>query len=170
MICFHSRSASAEPGKGTGECACRLGNTDFLKSVPHFRRRLSNFDFEPFHCRGYIWPTVEHCFQAMKFIDCGINAHEVRTHFLQNIGSTGRAARMQRKWKIIPEDVIKTRWDPYAFDNMTFIHLCKVNYLKLEKPDCEFLKILRALHGAQLWHNPGHGLPKERFWSYEQAF
>lgn len=70
VFMFHSRSAESPPGHGAGERIPAGREPEFaaLAAIPHWRRLLSNFDDAPFELDGLRWRSVEHCFQATKFL------------------------------------------------------------------------------------------------------
>jgi ribA/ribD-fused uncharacterized protein len=70
VFMFHSRSADARPGAGVDERSDLPAETfAVLARYPNWRRRLSNFAPSNFTLDGLRWPTVEHCFQASKFVE-----------------------------------------------------------------------------------------------------
>ncbi|MFO0610031.1 MAG: NADAR family protein [Polyangiales bacterium] len=68
VFMFHSRSKAAAPGEGVDE---RVAAGDFaaLAAIADWRQKLSNFAPAPFTLDGMRWATVEHFFQASKFVD-----------------------------------------------------------------------------------------------------
>jgi predicted NAD-dependent protein-ADP-ribosyltransferase YbiA (DUF1768 family) len=67
IVCFSSRSKDGVAlGKGTGELLSPMDNS--TQPPPDFRKHLSNFWIAPFMFEGRIWPSIEHAFQAYKFI------------------------------------------------------------------------------------------------------
>jgi len=78
VLMYYSKSKDAKPGKGTGEqlvlsagdstTTFKNGDLEALSQIPDWRKRLSNFDESPFELDGYRWRSVEHFFQARKFV------------------------------------------------------------------------------------------------------
>ncbi|MEZ4411075.1 MAG: NADAR family protein [Polyangiales bacterium] len=70
VLMFHSRSKDAPPGEGVGESLSPEGH-DFsaLAAFTDWRQKLSNFAPAPFALDGLRWASVEHCFQASKFVE-----------------------------------------------------------------------------------------------------
>lgn len=66
---YYERSADTKPGKGTGEMLSNDKNKTFIKlnKYKNWRRKLSNFYFDPFVVDGKKWSSIEHYMQAMKF-------------------------------------------------------------------------------------------------------
>src|SRR5262245_40106578 len=69
VFLFHSRSADAPPGQGVGE-SLRLPASTFaeLAAVPHWSKVLSNFAPANFSLDSLTWRSVEHFFQASKYV------------------------------------------------------------------------------------------------------
>lgn len=69
---YHSRSADAPPGLGASETwstnATAGVDREFLQATSHWRRMLSNFADTPFLLDDLRWRSVEHYFQAHKFL------------------------------------------------------------------------------------------------------
>lgn len=97
--------------------ACQ-GQTLIKKKEPpviHFYRAsgpygfLSNFARSPFHLDGYLWPTVEHYYQAQKFAG---SEHE---HLIRRAASPALAAHLGRDptrprrpdWAEVREEVLR---------------------------------------------------------------
>jgi hypothetical protein len=69
VFLYHSRSKDTPPGEGVGE-ELHVPPATFaeLAGTPDWRRKLSNFADSPFLLDGLTWGSVEHFFQASKFV------------------------------------------------------------------------------------------------------
>jgi ribA/ribD-fused uncharacterized protein len=69
VFLYHSRSKDTPPGQGVGE-ELHVPEATFaaLAGYPDWRRALSNFADSPFLLDGLTWGSVEHFFQASKFV------------------------------------------------------------------------------------------------------
>ena len=69
---FYSNSSGRPlPGKGSGEKIPDNRRSDFIElaGIPNWRRKLSTFATGTFECDGKEWNSVEHYYQANKFIN-----------------------------------------------------------------------------------------------------
>jgi hypothetical protein len=76
VLAFYSGSADAAPGSGANERVADKKRYGALAKIPHWRRRLSNFDTEvTFEWegsngiefpKGTQWRSIEHAFQGAK--------------------------------------------------------------------------------------------------------
>ncbi|MBA3548858.1 MAG: NADAR family protein [Nannocystis sp.] len=69
VFLYHSRSKDAPPGRGVGEeLHAPEATYAALGRFPDWRRALSNFADSPFILDALTWGSVEHFFQASKFV------------------------------------------------------------------------------------------------------
>ena len=65
-LCYYSKSAYADVGKGKHEFVNNYTMYNELNKIPNWRRILSNFYTEPFIFEGKTYNSVEHAFQSYK--------------------------------------------------------------------------------------------------------
>lgn len=152
VLMFHSRSRDAAPGRGTGE-SLGPGAAVFarLTTIPDWRRALSNFATSPFELDGFRWATVEHCFQANKFVAV---APEHYRQFALDSGSalakgTGVDARRAGGRHGHPLSAVeRLGWEARKFEVMQRALLAKYE----QNP--EYRNVLLATANATLTHKP----------------
>lgn len=146
---FNSRSADAEPGRGTNESLARGPGTHFaaLCAFPHWRRTLSNFAATPFAYHGKSWATVEHAFQAEKIALA--NADVAHTFSLDSGSELSRAggAAAQRARKIVKLSAAQIAvWDAMKDGVMRELWHAKFTQNGAAKV------MLLSTGDAELWH------------------
>lgn len=116
---------------------------------------FSNFSAHPIDLDGHVWPTSEHYFQAMKFLDPAIQA-QVRRR-----SSPGRAALMGRR-RDLP---LRADWEEVK----EAIMLAALRAKFAQHEDCRALllgtgKALLVEHTARdrYWADGGDGSGKNR--------
>jgi predicted NAD-dependent protein-ADP-ribosyltransferase YbiA (DUF1768 family) len=159
---FFSRSADAPPGEGAGEVLNSSTSYSDLRSIPHWRRILSNFAETPFEWKGLQWKTLEHAFHAAKFED--LNPELFRSFSLSS-GSelglgTGEDARRHRKAMVFTRSQ-KERWDRMRKDVLE--DLLHHKFTQSE----EARRVLLRTGTAELWHQMPRA-PKEHWTSLEE--
>ena len=70
---------------------------------------FSNFSKHPIMLKGRVWPTVEHYFQAQKFVD---TKHEEAVRTCDGPGSAAKMGRdknlpLRKDWETVKESVMK---------------------------------------------------------------
>lgn len=68
---YHQSANGPLPGKGSGETIKpeEIFKFSELAAIPEWRRKLSDFWVEPFKLDGHIWSSIEHFYQASKFVE-----------------------------------------------------------------------------------------------------
>ena len=146
-----------------------------------WRKVLSNFDTsDPFLWHGLTWPSIEHAFQAWKFIETGawLRSNPGKTRE-EAVEATHRhfkpllpieAKKAGRHYIALTPDEI-AQWSQHSKRVMRDITLAKVEHLILlewimEKP-YTWLTVLRATHDAELWHSSRGTVPVRFTWLEE---
>ena len=160
---FYSGSRNVPAGAGAGETTEHPEAYFELNRIEHWRRKLSNFWIAPFDWKGHRWNTVEHAFQAAKFMDNHMN---IAYQFTLDSGSAlgrdgGLAARKQRKAVILSAEELKL-WDAKKWGIMKELWLAKFS----QNP--ELLRVLKETGNAELWHYAGRGGGVERWFGLEE--
>lgn len=159
---FYSGSRPMAAGAGTGEWTFTPEAYFELNRIEHWRRKLSNFWIAPFEWRGNRWNTVEHAFQAAKFMD---NHMDIAYSFTLDSGSalgrdSGLAARKMRKAVVLTAEELQL-WDSKKTDIMKELWRAKFS----QNP--ELLRVLKETGSAELWHYVGRGGGVERWFGLE---
>lgn len=159
VLRFYSKSKDVKAGKGKGEVVLDSDKYRELNEIPHWRRILSNFHESPFKYNGLTYRTIEHAFQAAKFISAGEYAAAVKFSVESGdpIGQgDGNMARKYRKLVVLNREKIQ-EWDKVSMLVMSVI--AKKKYAT----DDHAREVLRLTRDAQLWHIAGRGAPDVRF-------
>lgn len=152
VFMFHSRSKDAPPGHGVGE-VMRLPAEAFaeLARFPDWRQKLSNFADYPFSLDGLTWRSVEHFFQASKFVV--VDPAYYASFAIESGGALGRAtgaeiksAGGKRGRPLGAED--RARWEEVKREVMARGLLAKFTQ------NAEPRAILLATGNAKLTHRP----------------
>ena len=160
---FYSGSRNVPAGSGTGEWTDMPQAYFELNRTNHWRRMLSNFWIAPFEWRGKRWNTVEHAFQAAKFMG---NHMDVAEQFTLDSGSelgcsNGLVARKQRKAVLLNSEELAL-WDAKKGDIMKELWRAKFSQ------NSELLRVLKETGSAELWHYAGRGGGSERWVGLEK--
>lgn len=153
VLMFHSRSRDAPPGQGVGELIAPPFTHTFqeLAAIANWRRLLSNFAKSPFELGGLRWLSVEHCFQAHKFINV---APSYFRSFALDSGSalsTSLGAPVKRAGgrRGLPLDAHAcSAWEKVKHEVQEAALLAKY------QQNCEFRRVLLATGDAKLTHKP----------------
>ena len=149
---FHSRSKDTSPGAGVGESiSAPPSRYADLAEIVHWRRRLSNFDEAPFSLDGLRWRSVEHFFQAQKFIalapplyrSFSIDSGSPLSHAL---GGPVKRAGGRRAMPL--DEAARAWWEETKHDEMERALTAKYE----QNPHHQ--RILLATHLAKLTHKP----------------
>lgn len=150
---FFAASRDVAPGKGTGERITSQHDYNQLASIPKWRTILSNLSDvccdpeggEPkgFKWNGYTWRTVEHVFQAHKFIDTPTDYYK----FTMECDPTtdGYWARKNRKMLVLNKTQL-VHWDSIKGEIMEQLWFSKFSQ------DPKARAVLLATGDAELWH------------------
>ena len=153
VLCFYSQSADKPPGanKQSGERG-DPSSYPALRSIPHWRRVLSNFHMENLAVNGVTYASAEHAFHAAKFHRCG--AHNVARVFSVESGSKLSRADAKSAKKaggksggllaMSPEQ--RSMWEQHRAEEVLKIHRAKFGPAGLPR------RVLLATGEAQLWH------------------
>jgi len=160
---FYSGSTHQAAGLGAGEWTEKPEAYFELNRTVGWRRMLSNFWIAPFEWRGKRWNTVEHAFQAAKFMDIHTGIAE---SFTLDSGTVlgqgpGLLARKQRKAIVLSPQQLE-EWDAKKGDIMKDLWRAKFS----QHP--ELLQILKWTEDAELWHYIGRGGGSERWFGLEE--
>lgn len=162
-IQFYSSSRNVPAGSGSGEWTENPEAYFELNRIEHWRRMLSNFWIAPFEWRGKWWNTVEHAFQAAKFMGNHMDVAEQFTLDSRSIlGSDGGlAARKQRNAVILSSEELAL-WNAKKGDIMKELWRAKFS----QNP--ELLRVLKETRNAELWHYVGRGGGIEHWFGLEE--
>ncbi len=152
VFLYHSRSRDVAPGRGVGE-EIHVPEATFanLARFPDWRRKLSNFANTPFFLDGLTWGSVEHFFQASKFI--AVDPAYYRSFSLDSGSTIGgvcgaeiKSAGGKKGRPLGAED--RERWEQVKYDVMRRALLAKFTQ------NAEPRAILLATGLAKLTHRP----------------
>ena len=160
---FYSGSRPIAAGHGTGEWTFTSEAYFELNRIEHWRRKLSNFWIAPFDWKGHRWNTVEHAFQAAKFMDTHM---DIAYQFTLDSGSAlgrdgGLSARKQRKVVVLTSEELEL-WDAKKSEIMKELWRAKFSQ------NSELLRVLKETGNAELWHYAGRGGGVERWFGLEE--
>lgn len=154
VLMFFSRSTDSLPGLGIDESIhnCNRSKYEELAKIPHWRRVLSNFytrdgDAHLFVLDGLHWRSVEHYFQAAKFVS--INPQYYASFALESGSPLSRAdgpvaKKAGREIKLTPNEVAD--WD--ARKDVALARAREAKFT--QNQDCK--RILILTDGALLTH------------------
>jgi ribA/ribD-fused uncharacterized protein len=160
---FYSGSRNMSAGAGVGEWTANPEEYFELNRIDNWRRMLSNFWIAPFEWRGKRWNTVEHAFQAAKFMD---NHMDIAEQFTLDSGtelgcSDGLTARKRRKAVVLSTEELQL-WDSKKGPIMKELWRAKFS------AHPELLQVLKWTGAAELWHYIGRGGGVERWFGLEE--
>jgi predicted NAD-dependent protein-ADP-ribosyltransferase YbiA (DUF1768 family) len=151
---FFAASRDVAPGQGTGEQVSSQDTYVQLAKIPKWRAILSNLsdvciDTETSQPKGFqwnksTWRTVEHAFQAHKFIDTPSEYYKFTMEC--DPSTDGYWARKHRKLRVLTPSELK-HWDSIKHDIMT--QLWKEKFTQ----DPKAREVLLATGDAELWHS-----------------
>jgi len=108
VLCYISTSDSLPfPGEGENEKMSDVYKIDYepLHGIENWRHKLSNFWIQPFMLFGKNWASVEHVYQACKFM----KGHPDFYHQF-SLDSNSELSKDPRLSKIMGADNTKKRW------------------------------------------------------------
>ncbi|APR86492.1 Hypothetical protein A7982_11841 [Minicystis rosea] len=152
VFLFHSRSKDAPPGRGVGE-EIHVPDETYSELARHrdWRRKLSNFAESPFTMDGLTWRSVEHAFQAAKFMT--VDPGYYRSFSIESgsalgaaLGAEVRSAGGKRGRPLGPADL--AHWEKVKHDVMA-----RALYAKFSQNEASRI-ILLATGLAKLTHRP----------------
>jgi len=163
---FHSNSKDEAPGRGCQEVIeqCNVHKFDELAKIKHWRRQMSNFAISPFIFNGLEWNTVEHAFQAAKFINTD---KQLYFSFSLNSGSefskqSGNEARKRRKSIVLNKDEL-AKWDEVKNSIMKELWLARFTQDEQSK------NVLLLTQDAELWHGMPRSAAMSRLTALEEV-
>lgn len=151
---FFAASRDVAPGKGTGERISSHYAYDQLTEIPKWRTLLSNLSDvsvnpettkpEGFKWNGSTWRTIEHAFQAHKFIDTPREYYK----FTMECDPTtdGYWARKHRKMIVLNQSQL-VHWDSIKGEIIEQLWFSKFTQ------DPKARSVLLATGNAELWHS-----------------
>lgn len=177
VLMYFSKSKDAEPGRGTGEMLrieqesstnnerFNYGNLEQLSNTSNWRKRLSNFDHSEFVLDGHRWKSVEHFFQAQKFIKRTPSHYksftmDSKSELSQQLG--GSVKKAGGKSVIALNEKELHQWESIKHDEMR-----RALYAKYSQND-DVYQILLATGNAKLTHKPSRS--KHTFVEYDLMF
>lgn len=165
-LCFYSKSRDVPPGTGAGgEFVRDPAAYDALRSMPHWRRSLSNFDVDaPFEYDGLTYNSIEHAFQARKI---RLVDPERARHFSLESGheigrGDGSVAQKHRKYVMLSKETIAA-WNEMS--NRVMVDVSKAKYCAPANERSR--RVLLATGNAELLHI-SRGKPPVRFVHLEE--
>jgi len=159
VLAFYSGSADVAPGAGVHERVSDKSVYAALAAIPHWRRRLSNFDTEvTFEWEGACgihfpagtrWRSIEHAFQGAK---TALKDMDKARLFTVNSGSplglgTGADAQKKRKMVLLTAAEL-AHWDSIRDEIMASAARAKYT----QHPNSLAAQALRATGRAELLH------------------
>lgn len=83
---------------------------EFFSSTKTEYRSFSNFFPSAFQLKGKSWPTVEHYYQAQKFVDPKFqdDIRQAATPYgAKRMGQTRKASKLRSDWEEVKEEVMR---------------------------------------------------------------
>ncbi len=152
VFLYHSRSKDTPPGQGVGEALnVPEGTYAALARFPDWRRALSNFADSPFTLDALTWGSVEHFFQAAKFVTLAPAYYrsfsvESGSRIGLTHGAEIKSAGGKNGLPLGPAD--RAHWEQIKYDVMRRALLAKFTQ------NAEHRAILLATGLAKLTHRP----------------
>ncbi len=164
VVVFYSKSADCPPGSGPCEYCTSVDSEVWWKwavgayEPEAFRKKLSNFDECGFLFEGQYWPSIEHAFQAYKFL---VNLDTLpaltREMIVSDFSRAETAADAKRMWKY----VVLTKAQIAKWDGVSRRYMARFAWAKYYQ-NVSRGKALLATGSAVLLHF-SRGKPHDRF-------